>query len=280
MRFGNVIDFPRATRTHEPHKSSRDPDLALFVAHELIITATWIAATAGVINRCYLDRKQTSPRFLQGCLPPDLSAFILLSRTDADAAACIMYARCRELQTYLAAARRALEACLEGKTIAPAARRQQQIKTCDLWQACCDSALLAIYAIEDSTGFESLPFEQEQIRSLIDALISARSGGAPFHRAGIPAPPEWVEKRRTRRFTVNAFAKLTVDGRATQVFVLNVSLGGLGIDHAAGLAEGTLVSIQLENGRCFVGRVIWCIGRRAGIKLRRNLRPDDPLLAG
>lgn len=286
--MSNVLQFPVSKRPRLPVPGifsavqqipSHQLELVKCVANELITTATWVAATAGVVNRCYLEGKATSPRFLQGCLPPDPVMYQAL-RKESNGYAEAVLRRCSELHFYLRAAREALRDTLEAKQLSASAKRKQQMKTCDLWQASADTALLAIYALEDTIGYQRLSLETEHMRTLCGALIAARSGGTPFQNEGIPALPDWVDRRAARRCTVNMFAQLTSDSNKVEVFVTNVSSGGLGIDYADNLKDGSLVSIRLHNGRTFVGRVAWCIGRRAGITFRRSLRPDDPLLAG
>lgn len=283
--MGTVVQFAAKSQQSDHDLSLRltghNAELLASAANEIVATATWVAATTGIVNSCFLSGRTTSPRFLKRCLPPDpviFEAFKLEFQSHEPTR--IMLARSAELKTYLRAAKLALDEVIHDTRRGGPDRKHLQLRVCDLWQAAAESALHAIYALEDTVGVQRIGLQQEQVRTLSEALILARDGGSPFQQEGIAALPSWVEQRQSKRATLNMRAQLTADGRTCDIIVLNASLGGFGIEGAEKLTQDNWASIRLQNGRLFVGQVAWSAGRRAGIRFRRTLRPDDPLLAG
>lgn len=257
-----------------------DMEICACVANEFVTTATWVAAAAGIINRCFLDRLPTSSKYLQECLPPDPVLHLGLKSAAARPVEAVLVFRAEQLCLFLRGARHALEEALLGQERPAREQRQLQLRACDLWQAAAETTLLGLHAIEDVIGYGRLGLDDENMGDLCDALVAARSGHSPFQKDGVVLLPAWAERRLMKRTTLNMTAELTEAGRTREVLVTNASPGGLGLEYAEGLKEGELVSIKLQNGRHFIGQVRWSAGSRAGVTFRKSLRPNDPLLSG
>lgn len=278
LRPGEIRGGGRRTEARGP--ASNASEICACVANELVTTATWVAAATGVINRCYLDRQPTSPKYLLDCLPPDPVLHLGLKSAATGPVEAVLVERAEQVCVYLKAARHALEEAMHGSKLPAREQRLLQLRACDLWHAAAEVTLLALHVSEDVIGHGRLGLDPDHMDALCDALTAARSGQSPFQKDGVVSLPEWAERRVGKRTIVNMPAELTDSGQTRAVLVTNASPGGLGLEYVQGLREGELVSITLENGRRFIGRVRWCDGTRAGLAFRKSLRPNDPLISG
>ncbi len=73
---------------------------------------------------------------------------------------------------------------------------------------------------------------------------------------------------------------MTANAITSTVLIVHKSSNGLRLDYVDKLEADTTVAIRLDNGRTLSGHVLWRVGRHAGIKFRRRLKANDPLLTG
>ncbi|MGE0626564.1 MAG: PilZ domain-containing protein [Hyphomicrobiaceae bacterium] len=284
--MNNIIRLPLrgapvsnwSERLFVPDQGTESHLLVGFV-NEVISTALWVAVTTGIVNRCYLHNMPTALSFLRGSIPPNPVLFTALKREmDEDRRVERLIDRCEEFFTCLGAARNLLLAEFRPEE---AFRRSSDIESyrlCDMWQATAGAGLLALYEIDGSEFLSAAAGTPDRIADVCDALILARDGGQPFQDNGVPAIPEWAEQRLSRRFLLNMPAFLTCQGRRSDVMVLNISGSGMGLDFVKDARSGDLVSVELQNGRRFIGTIVWVQCNHAGLRFRRALRLTDPLL--
>jgi hypothetical protein len=248
---------------------------------EVISTALLTTVTTGLINLHSGSGSKLCSKQLITCLPPKPVVFPGARRAILDyGIPWNIINRCVEYYDYLDSAKQALSHLLLHKHSHSHDDCMACGKVIDLWQAACATALLAIYELDNISAEHPNIESLEHMTAISDALIAARDGGAPFLHKGLPNFPEWAERRHKMRFTVNASALLTTPRRKSNVMVINASRKGFGLDLVVGVNVRDLVSIELENGRKFIGTVKWFEGKRAGVMLRKSLSASDPLLGG
>lgn len=153
---------------------------------------------------------------------------------------------------------------------------------CHAWRGLCGHALLLMADLEQVA--ELLNIEEEDGRDfarkeLERSLIDARNGGSSLVLSRDFRLPVWAQKRRHRRFLLNAIGKVTYMGQERTVLVVDVSKSGMAIDFADGFAEGKHIEIKLSTGRLFCGRIVWSAGSRAGFRFEQELSDGDYLFS-
>jgi hypothetical protein len=124
-------------------------------------------------------------------------------------------------------------------------------------------------------------WSSERLRTfdkLIELLGNARNGQSPYLGSdGYPLVPHWAEKRRDKRQLVSLDAKVCCAGETHIAIVADITEQGLGLNRIFGLRSGRIVTVELDDGRGFVGVVTWASGGRAGIEY---VDADGTKLAG
>lgn len=59
--------------------------------------------------------------------------------------------------------------------------------------------------------------------------------------------------------------------------IVDLSVGGAGLEGATGIVEGDEIVIELLNKRQLKGKVMWWLAGRCGIAFADKLEPDDPM---
>jgi hypothetical protein len=93
---------------------------------------------------------------------------------------------------------------------------------------------------------------------LIELLGNARNGQSPYLGSdGCPLVPHWAEKRRDKRQLVGLGAKACCAGVTHIAIVADITEQELGLNRIFGLRSGRIATVELDDGRGFVGVVTW-----------------------
>ena len=150
----------------------------------------------------------------------------------------------------------------------------------DTWRTSCDLALSAIQELERVIDLCGDGEQFERADYLEKLLKESRDGGRPCLEAdGRIVMPGWASRRQHERRAASLGVVVQSSGRIIKGIVTDVSSGGVGLDHVAGLRSGDGVTLQFESGRRVSGTIAWCMDKRAGVKFLRDLTPNDPLLS-
>ena len=84
--------------------------------------------------------------------------------------------------------------------------------------------------------------------------------------------------RSHERYTVNIRTLLHLRDRFQTTTIRNISIGGACLERAYAVLPGDHITLQLNNGRKLVARVIWWAYGRCGIAFESPLPESDPLL--
>lgn len=147
---------------------------------------------------------------------------------------------------------------------------------CAAWRTACAKAHPLLSRIDDAIGVLNPIGRADDGDVLVAVLKEAATGGVPLRGPdGEFMMPAWAEQRQSPRIAVACNARL-IDGAGEVVaHITDASAGGLGIETCKQLSEGEIVTIEL--GRAMLpGRVIWCMGGRAGIAFEQRLLDDSP----
>lgn len=148
----------------------------------------------------------------------------------------------------------------------------------DIWRTLCGRADLSIKEVD--RYFRQRDADElhlsDDIRRL---LVAARSGLSPTLRNGRPEVPAWFERRHQPRIHANLSAQLSVGALVAEVRIVNVSVGGCGLEQAPSLMPDVPVELRLESGRVLEAVVRWQNGTRAGLLFARPLHYRDPLIS-
>lgn len=122
----------------------------------------------------------------------------------------------------------------------------------------------------------------QQNAAVISGLLSSASHGLSpcIDAAGRIAVPNLPQQRRWPRHTVLQHCVLIANDDHNSAFVVDASIGGLGLSQTPLLMRGGEVQITLESGRRFDCRVAWSTNGRSGVRFAVPLASSDPLLAG
>jgi hypothetical protein len=151
----------------------------------------------------------------------------------------------------------------------------------DAWRRTAAEASRAIETVSAAMGRPLAAGTDEEASRVLGLLRMSEAGHSPcLGPDGRVTIPGWAERRRALRRTVALPASVVVAGEALFVgaVVRDISATGLGVDCACDAAEGTPVTVRIDGGRQFHGRVAWSNGQRLGIELDQRLAPDDSLL--
>lgn len=152
------------------------------------------------------------------------------------------------------------------------------LHVCDNWRSLCGVAESAMKEVDRYLGQhddEELHLSDD-IRRL---LIAARSANSPCLINGRPAMPAWFQRRHNPRILANLMAHLSYGQLTAPVRIINVSIGGCGIDQSPTLPPEAIVDLRLESGRVLESVVRWQNGSRAGLLFSTPLGYRDPLIS-
>lgn len=151
----------------------------------------------------------------------------------------------------------------------------------DSWRALCGLAIAAI-AEADAVFGPSLPeIYRQNMRVLTGLLAGARNGWRPcFTPEGRLYTPPLPQQRRSPRHLMLQDCSIECEGQTSDGFVRDVSSGGMRLEQAANLTIGQALTISLQDGRQFEGKVAWTDGKTAGISFATPLPASRPLLTG
>jgi hypothetical protein len=90
--------------------------------------------------------------------------------------------------------------------------------------------------------------------------------------------PAAAGMRTAERRGIKKHAILMCHDREQSIIIRDISVGGMKIQNAFGLAPGDTVRIELLTRRAFEGKVAWSVSPYCGIKFNTPLSETDPLL--
>ncbi|MEO1651260.1 MAG: PilZ domain-containing protein [Pseudomonadota bacterium] len=143
----------------------------------------------------------------------------------------------------------------------------------DAWRVVCATNATAFPLIERDLDPRFLP--PADVRREIAA---AAHGAFQLDLSNAPTLPEWAQRRRERRVSMQADAIIKIGTRLASAFVVDAASGGLGLKLSAPLEPGERVTVELSSGRSFRGTIAWRRGMRAGLTFDKPLAPTDELL--
>ncbi|KAB2851142.1 MAG: PilZ domain-containing protein [Hyphomicrobiaceae bacterium] len=151
-------------------------------------------------------------------------------------------------------------------------------EVCDTWRSLCGIAELAMkemdrYFCHDDPNELYL---SDDIRRL---LIAVKAGQSPCLINGRPEMPAWFQRRHQPRVQANLVAHLRYGQMTAPVLVVNISVGGCGVEQAPPLPLEAIVELRLESGRLLEAAVRWQNGTRAGLLFSTPLSYRDPLIS-
>jgi PilZ domain len=89
--------------------------------------------------------------------------------------------------------------------------------------------------------------------------------------------PGWLDRRRGRRIPVGISIRADC-GRGQQRVTLNdISPTGAGLTSCPSLKSGSIVTIELPNGRRLEGHAAWSYANSVGIEFTQPINEDDPV---
>jgi hypothetical protein len=147
----------------------------------------------------------------------------------------------------------------------------------DVWQPLCSQMrllLLVLLELDLLGSSEQLPRLLE-VESLTKA---ARYGGTPCIRSdGQVIIPSWLDKRRDRRIPVGVSVMIAGPSGRLRATLNDMSPAGLGLGACPSFPVGTVISVELPNGRTLAGAVAWTHGGHVGLRLDTPLLETDPI---
>lgn len=154
-----------------------------------------------------------------------------------------------------------------------------QFTLAEVWHTACRSGIIAMTKLE-TEFLVSLPeLYKLNVGVLKRLLTAAAHDEAPLIGAtGQIFFPNLPQRRHSTRRILNEAAILQHNKRTLDVFVRDVSPGGLGIVCSERLNIGQLVRVDLATGRQLSGHIAWYGAGRAGLRFSRTLLPNDPLI--
>lgn len=154
-----------------------------------------------------------------------------------------------------------------GQTLSRSARRA------------CHDALRLVRQLELETAGRLSALYCDQAKALSQLLIAAEAGTAPcLDNAGRPCHPVLPQRRRSVRRGLSQNCQVGFRHAAYAAFAKDISDGGLGLQRVGFLTLDDVVSVHLESGRRFAGRVVWSSGEMAGVRFHQRLASSDPIL--
>jgi hypothetical protein len=156
--------------------------------------------------------------------------------------------------------------------------RQDHALVAGFWRSLCGIGEFSVRELDELIGTQD-PAELHLSDDICRLLKAARAGHSPCQINGRAQLPAWYQRRHHPRKTANLHAALSYGRLKVPVLILDVSLGGCGLDQAPPLPIGAIVALTLESGRKLEGEVRWQNGARAGILFTSPLRFTDPLIS-
>jgi hypothetical protein len=288
--FGRLltrIDQPTSTnqpsqaRVKPPSSNGEVGRIARSLMGEVQNASILIAVTTSAINALDSVRHPRGLRHLSGYMPPtpvvfpSVAARLVDVKLDGETIDILhaFFSRVdlakNMLRSYMMAGGRGAE---------PSQGTFEELT--DIWRSCCGLALAAIEELERVIDLCADGEQFERADYLEKLLKEARDGGRPCLEAdGRIVMPGWASRRQHERRAANLGVIIQSGGRVIKGIVTDVSSGGVGLDHVAGLRAGDGVTLQFESGRRVSGSIAWSMDKRAGVKFLRDLTPNDPLLS-
>ena len=147
------------------------------------------------------------------------------------------------------------------------------------WRQNCRLAILALRELDAHVAPELPELYVQNSRVLVALLAGASNGWRPCIDAdGQLYLPPLPQQRRWPRRALLQNCRISFRNQTAEVFVRDLSAGGLGLDRAPPMIRGELVTVDLENGRKLRGIVAWSSGPSVGVRFLATLKPADPLL--
>jgi hypothetical protein len=274
-------DLPSRARTRPLSATGDVGRIARSLMGEVQNASIMIAVTTSAINALDSVRHPRQLRHLSGYLPPtpvvfpSVAARLVDVKLEGETIEILhtFFSRVdlakNMLRSYMMAGGRGAE---------PSQGTFEELT--DTWRSCCDLALSAIEELERVIDLCADGEQFERADYLEKLLKEARDGGRPCLEAdGRIVMPGWASRRQHERRAANLGVIVQSGGRAIKGIVTDVSSGGVGLDHVAGLRSGDGVTLQFESGRRVSGTIAWSMDKRAGVKFLRDLTPNDPLLS-
>lgn len=145
------------------------------------------------------------------------------------------------------------------------------------WRRASGSARRLLFEVDRALSEFTLAGPAPDSDALTRSLLEAEQGGMPLMLAdGTFAIPDWAELRRSPRVKVSCRASMVSHGGTVDIVIGDISTGGAGILTPEEVSEGERIVIVVDRSIVLPGRVIWSMGRRAGVALDSPLVDDSP----
>lgn len=148
----------------------------------------------------------------------------------------------------------------------------------DTWRTLCGLGELAMREM-DSYISHNDPAELHLSDDIRRLLLSAKAGHSHCLVNGRPEMPIWYQRRHHPRVLANLMAHLRYGQLSAPVLMVDVSIGGCGLQQAPSLPLDAIVEVRLESGRVLEAVVRWQNGTRAGLIFSVPLSYRDPLIS-
>ncbi len=150
------------------------------------------------------------------------------------------------------------------------------VEFCAAWRFACGQAHCVLAEIDKAIGIFNPVDSAVEDDVLTTVLKEAAGGGSPLRAPdGEFIMPAWAERRQLPRISTACCARLHVGTRVNAIRIIDVSIGGLGIETSVHLREDDIVTIEVK-GIVLPGRVVWCRQERAGIAFEQSLLDESP----
>ena len=160
------------------------------------------------------------------------------------------------------------------------AEHGELVQLVDVWQRACVLANVVTHQLYDIEHIDD-PVRNHKLISTQQLIKDAISGKCPcVRRDGTVYVPGLLDQRRDERHALGWTVWLDADGMREQAVLQDISAGGMGLAVCHGHPIGTLIAVQLSNGRCLTGVVVWSQKDRIGARFLQPLSATDPLLSG
>lgn len=152
------------------------------------------------------------------------------------------------------------------------------IEIYDTWRTLCGIGDLAMREMDTYISHND-PGELHLSDDIRRLLLSAKTGHSHCLVNGRPEMPLWYQRRHHPRVLANLMAHLRYGQISAPVLVVDVSIGGCGLEQAPSLPPDAIVEVRFESGRILEAAVRWQNGTRAGLIFTVPLGYRDPLIS-
>jgi hypothetical protein len=106
------------------------------------------------------------------------------------------------------------------------------------------------------------------------SVARRRDVSVHFSEAAMKLGQEPIARRERRPVAMRAYAK-RADGSSVEVFLLDLSYEGCGIETPVALSAGEEIQLAVLRQGLIGARVCWCVGRKAGLIFTDDTPPEE-----